>query len=98
MRLIYIKSIKDDGELRYPIVNTSINLYLTNTKQSPTLSKYVLLSLVDLVKKYHSRSSYIGIYGMGQNSHAEPSSSHSPIRDNFIKEIANVDDKHGRSK
>ena len=86
------------GRLRYPVINTSINLYLTNSKQSPTLTKTALLNLVDWVEKYHGRSADIGIYGMGKNSPAKPSSFNGPIRNNFTKEITNVDYKHGGSK
>lgn len=68
---------------------------LTNSEQSPKLGKGVLLTLVDWVKKYHSRNAYIEIHDMGENSQRESSSPNISIRSNIIEEIAKTGNKCG---
>lgn len=54
---------------RYPIDKTSININLTKTTHSPTLSRHALLALVEWVLKNKNRSKCVEFHGMGSNSH-----------------------------
>jgi hypothetical protein len=71
---------------------------LTNSEQSPTLSKAALLNLVEWVKKYHNKSSYIEIHEMGESSPRKSPTFNSVIRNNIPKKIANTINKYERGK
>jgi hypothetical protein len=71
---------------------------LTNLEQSPTLNKSVLLNLVDWVRKYHARHSYIGTNEMGENPQRESSSPNNSISNIIIEKIAKIDNKYGEGK
>ncbi|WP_341757397.1 hypothetical protein [Candidatus Tisiphia endosymbiont of Ditula angustiorana] len=68
---------------------------MTNSGESPTLSKAALLTLVEWVKKYHNRSTYIEIHAMGEHSHRESSAPNKFIRNNVIEKTTKFDNKHG---
>ncbi|WP_342267700.1 hypothetical protein [Candidatus Tisiphia endosymbiont of Empis tessellata] len=71
---------------------------MTNSEQSVTLSKSVLLNLVDWVRKYHARHSYIGTNEVGKSSQRESSSPNNSISNIIIEEIARIDNKYGEGK
>ena len=85
-------------KILYPIIKTSVNLNLTNSEESPTLSKAALLTIVDWVKKYHNRSAHIEIHEVEEISQRKSSSPNSSIRNDVIEELAETINKYGGSK
>ena len=71
---------------------------LTNSEESPTLSKAALLTIVDWVKKYHNRSTHIGIHEVEENSQRKSSSPNSSIRNDVVEELAETINKYEGSK